>query len=271
MQPSRIFVSSLVTLCLLGGSLLRPTAATSGSDGQAANPQAWRGTVLQGNAIEIKGVNGNVKATAATGQEVEVSAVMRGRRSNPADVRLDIVQHGDGVTICALYPSGDSRPNECAPGDGGRMNVRDNDVTVEFTVRVPPGVRFVGKTVNGDVSADGLAAPVAVKTVNGDATFSTSAYGSAQTVNGSIRGSMGNTQWNQTLKFSSVNGSISLELPADTSTDVQAKTVNGSINTDFPITVTGRVNTRQLSGTIGGGGRSMDLETVNGSVTLKRR
>jgi hypothetical protein len=31
------------------------------------------------------------------------------------------------------------------------------------------------------------------------------------------------------------------------------------------------MNPRQLSGTIGGGGRSLQVETVNGSVTLRRR
>lgn len=271
MQPSRIFVSGLVLLCLAGAPARLPAANAAASDGQAANPQSWRGVIVQGNAIEIKGVNGDIKAVASTGQEVEVSAVMRGRRSNPADVRLDIVQHGEGVTICALYPSPDSRPNECAPGDGGRMNVRDNDVTVAFTVHVPAGVRFVGHTVNGDISADGLAAPVSVQTVNGDATFSTSSYGAAQTVNGSIRGSMGSSQWTQELKFRTVNGSITLDLPTDTSTEVEATTVNGNISTDFPISVTGKVNPRRLTGTIGSGGRSMDLETVNGSVTLRRR
>ena len=262
MQPSRVFASSLVAICLAGGQVF-PIVSAAVPDGQAANPQSWRGVIVQGNAIEIKGVNGEIKAIASSGQEVEVSAVMRGRRSNPAEVRLEIVQHSDGVTICAMYPSPDSRPNECAQGDGGRMNVRDNDVNVAFTVRVPAGVRFIGRTVNGDVSAEDLAAPVSVRTVNGEATFSTSSYGDASTVNGSVRGSMGSTQWSQTLRFRSV--------PADTSTDVQATTVNGSINTDFPITVTGRVNPRKLTGTIGGGGRSMDLETVNGSVTLKRR
>jgi hypothetical protein len=269
MKAHRVLSSSIVGLMLICG-LVRPTGTAAAGE-QAANPQSWRGLVLQGSAIEIKGVNGPINATASSGQEVEVSAVMKGRRSNPADVRIDIVQHADGVTICALYPSQDSRPNECAPGNGGRMNVRDNDVNVTFTVRVPAGVRFIGRTVNGDVTANGLSSPVSVETVNGDATFSTSAYGSAHTVNGSIRGSMGSTQWNQTLKFRSVNGSISLDLPGDASTDVEAATVNGSINTDFPITVTGRVNPRRLSGTIGGGGRSMDLETVNGSVTLRRK
>ena len=127
------------------------------------------------------------------------------------------------------------------------MNVRDNDVNVAFTVRVPAGVRFIGQTVNGDVAAEGLAAPVVGATVNGEAQFSTSSYGDASTVNGSIRGAMGSTQWNQRLKFRTVNGSISLDLPSDASTDVQAATVNGSINTDFPITVTGRVNPRRLT------------------------
>jgi DUF4097 and DUF4098 domain-containing protein YvlB len=241
------------------------------SVGQSANNQQWRGTVLQGSAIEIKGVNGDITASPASGAEVEVSAVMRGRRSNPADVRIDVVQHGDGVTICSVYPSTDGRPNECQPGDGGRMNVRDNDVTVSFTVRVPPGVRFVGRTVNGDVTADALAAPVSVRTVNGQASFSTSSYGEAKTVNGSIKGAMGSTQWGDRLSFTTVNGSISLELPADASTDINAKTVNGDISTDFPIAVKGRINPRTLNGTIGSGGRSLELETVNGSVTLRKR
>jgi DUF4097 and DUF4098 domain-containing protein YvlB len=125
--------------------------------------------------------------------------------------------------------------------------------------------------VNGDVRADGLSAPVSVTTVNGDATFSTSAYGEAVSVNGSVRGSMGSAQWNDRLELRSVNGSITVDLPADTSTDVKAATVNGSISTDFPLMVTGKVNPRRLTATIGGGGRGLDLETVNGSIILRKR
>jgi hypothetical protein len=259
----RAFTFSIVALTL--------TSGLSASLSQSSNPYQWRGSILQGNAIEIKGVNGEIRATGSTGTEVEVSAVMRARRSNPADVRIDVVQHGDGVTICAVYPNTDSRPNECQPGSGGHMNVRDNDVTVAFTVHVPPGVRFIGRTVNGDVTADSLAAPVSLRTVNGDASFSTSAYGDATTVNGSIRGTLGNTQWTALLKFASVNGSITLDLPADASAELSAKTVNGSISTDFPISVKGRINPRTLTGTIGGGGRSLEVETVNGSVSLRKR
>ena len=238
---------------------------------QAAAPFEWRGTVVQGNAIEIKGVNGDVTAEPATGGDVEVRAVRRGRKNNPEDVQIEVIQHGDGVTICAVYPNVDDRPNECKPGDGGRMNVRDNDVSVTFTVRVPNGVRFTGKTVNGDIEARDLTAAVSLTTVNGSVNFSTTSYGDAKTVNGSITGALGNSAWSGELNFATVNGSITLDLPTDISTDLRANTVNGDITTDFPITVLGRVNRRSLNGTIGGGGRSLELETVNGSVKLRRR
>ena len=39
---------------------------------------------------------------------------------------------------------------------------------------------------------------------------------------------------------------------------------------DGRITVTGQVSRRRLSGTIGSGGRPLELQTVNGSITLKR-
>lgn len=256
-------------LALLGSLVLAShtlaTAQTAGS------PFEWRGNVLQGNAIEIKGVNGDIIAEPAAGAEAEVTAIRTGRRSDPNSVGIEVVQHGDGVTICAVYPDTDGRPNECRPGGEGRMNVRDNDVNVAFTVRVPAGVRFVGRTVNGDVATGALTAPVSIRTVNGDAEFSTTGYGDASTVNGSIRGTLGSTLWNGELSFTTVNGGITLDLPADTSTDVRVRTVNGEISTDFPLTVSGRFSRRSVNGTIGAGGRSLELETVNGSVRLNRR
>lgn len=236
-----------------------------------AAPFRWHGAVAPGAAVEIKGVNGNVVAGRADGHEVEVVAEKRARRSDPESVTIEVVPHGDGVTICAVYPNGDGgRANECAPGEGGRMNVRDNDVTVDFTVKVPPGVRFIGRTVNGDVEAQQIGAAVSLKTVNGSVTFSTSASGDASTVNGSIRGNLGRTDWADTLEFNTVNGSVVLTLPNDVNTDVKAQTVNGDISTDFPLTVTGRWSRRRLQGTIGGGGRMLSIETVNGGITLKR-
>jgi len=231
----------------------------------------WRGAIAQGKAIEIKGISGDIRAEPSGSNEVEVVAVKRTNRDSPDSVRIDVVPHAGGVTICAVYPSRDGqRPNECQPGDGGRMNAQNNDVSVRFTVRVPAGVALVGKTVNGEIEANNLHGDVTLTTVNGSVTFSTSGGGRASTVNGSIRGSMGRADWSDTLEMKSVNGSITLTLPPDLSTDVKATTVNGDINSDFPMTLTGRISRRRVEGTIGGGGRLLSLDSVNGSITLKR-
>ena len=101
----------------------------------------WHGAIAQGKAIEIKGVNGDVRAEPSGSNEVEVVAVKRADRDNPDSVRIEVVPHAGGVTICAVYPSRDGqRPNECRPGRRRRMNVQNNDVSVRFTVRVPAGV-----------------------------------------------------------------------------------------------------------------------------------
>ena len=237
----------------------------------AAQDFTWHGLVGQGQAIEIKGVNGDVIAEPSGSNEVEVSAEKRARRDDPASVQIQVVPHAGGVTICAVYPSTRAdRPNECQSGDGGRMNVQNNDVTVRFTVHVPAGVTFVGRTVNGKVEATRLNGDLVLHTVNGSIHFSTTGTARADTVNGSITGAIGRADWTDRLEMSTVNGGITLTLPASLSTDVRASTLNGDIDSDFPMTVTGRVQPRRIEGTIGGGGRLLSLASVNGSITLKR-
>src|SRR2546427_12796040 len=152
-------ISRLALLHVVVALALVPRAA--GAQGEFH----WKGKVAPGKAIEIKGVNGDVRAVAGSG-DVDVTAVKHARRSDPDEVKIEVVQHEDGVTICAVYPSDGRRENSCDAGDGGHMNVRDNDVTVDFTVRVPTGVRFLGKTVNGEVEAAVLSSYLEAKTVD---------------------------------------------------------------------------------------------------------
>ena len=246
-------------------------AHVSAAEPQQQNEFRWHEPLAAGRVIEIKGINGNVEASPAAGGEVEVVAIKRSRRSNPDEVRIEVVRHGEGVTICAIYPTAEGRePNTCSPGDGGRSNVQNNDVSVNFMVRVPAGVRFTGKTVNGRVEAEGLSADVEARTVNGGVNVSTTGLARASTVNGSIRVVMGNANWTDELAFKTVNGGIDLSVPAGLNAQVEAKTVNGDISTDFPMTVTGTFSKRRLTGTVGSGGRDLRLETVNGSVQLRR-
>jgi hypothetical protein len=258
-------VSTLMLLVVAGGLALPVREAA------AQNEFHWSGKVAAGKAIEIKGVNGDVRAVAASGGgDVEVAAVKHGRKSDPDDVKIAVVPHAGGVTICAVYPSDGRRENTCEPGEDGHMSTHDNDVVVDFTVRVPAGVRFVGKTVNGAVEAANLAGDVDANTVNGSIRISTSGYAEARTVNGSITASLGRSNWSDAIEFSTVNGGITLDLPPTLSTEIRASTVNGDIETDFPLTVTGRLGPRHVHGTIGSGGRQLALTTVNGSIRLRK-
>jgi hypothetical protein len=242
-----------------------PPQQRQGSDFRFREPLA------AGRIIEIRGVNGSVSAEPASGGEVEVVAVRRARRSDPEEVRIEVVRHAGGVTICAVYPNPGGEPNTCGAGPNQRSNVRNNDTTVEFTVRVPAGVRFDGRTVNGKVEANNLGADVDAYTVNGSINVSTTGLARAQTVNGSITAVMGRADWQDGLEFKTVNGGIDLSLPASASARVEARTLNGEITSDFPLTVNGTFSRRRLSGTIGGGGdRELRLETVNGSVQIRR-
>ena len=245
-------------------------AAPAAEPQRQGNEFRLREPLGAGRTLEIRGINGSVSAEPSGGGEFEVVAVKRARRSDPDEVRIEVVRYAEGVLICAVYPNPGGEPNTCEPNNG-RSQVRDNDTTVNFTVRVPAGVNFEGRTVNGKVEAERLSADVDVKTVNGSISVSTTGVARAQTVNGSITAVLGSANWPDELEFKTVNGGIDLTLPASLSARVEAKTLNGEITSDFPLTVTGAFSRRRLSGTIGSGGdRRLILETVNGSVQIRR-
>ena len=231
----------------------------------------WHGKLKPGDVIELKGVNGAIVAQGSSGADVEVTAHKTGRRSDPAGVQIEVVPHDGGVTICAVYPDVDGRKNECKPGGEGRNSTHDNDVRVEFHASVPAGVRFVGRTVNGNVEANSLKSDLEAYTVNGNVKVATSGTAqTARTVNGSIDASLGAANWAHGAEFSSVNGSVNVAVPGKASADVHASTVNGGINTDFPLTVTGKFVGRKIDGKIGNGGPELKISTVNGSIQLRQ-
>lgn len=230
----------------------------------------WSGRIAPGATLEIKGVNGRIAAVPTEGREIELVAEKRGRRSDPKEVEIAFVEHPGGLTVCALYPSPDpGRPNECRPGEAGRNRTRNNDVAVEFTVKVPAGLAFVARTVNGSVRAERLLGDVAAYTVNGAVRLEAAGHARAETVNGSIRATLGRADWKDGTSFETVNGAVRVTLPAATDASVRVETVNGGIESDFSMS-DARKTRRSLTGTIGKGGRELKIKTVNGSVALRR-
>jgi DUF4097 and DUF4098 domain-containing protein YvlB len=226
----------------------------------------WSGVVALGETIEIKGINGDIIATSASGNSVIVTASKEGDNSDPSEVQIEVITHSGGVTICAVYPDVPGElPNECAPRAGGRMNTRDNDVEVTFWVSVPTGVDFVGSTVNGSVIGTDLESEAIAYTVNGDILISSSQLVTAGTVNGSIDARIGVTDLHYDLGYTAVNGDITVHVPATLNADVYLHTINGSITADMSFTV---VSPGDIRGVLGNGGNTLAMSTVNGNLEL---
>jgi hypothetical protein len=241
-------------------------AALAGQD-----PWSWSRALAAGKTIEVKGVNGTIDARLAAGSEVRVTARKEARRSDVESVRLEVVEHAAGVTICAVYPApSGEQANECRPGEGGRNSVRDNDVKVAFAVEVPRGVAFIGRTVNGGISAEALQSDVDAHAVNGAINVATAGVTRARTVNGSVDVQVGRADWRDPLEIETVNGRINFAVAGELNARVTASTVNGDIETDFPLTVQGRFGPKRLTGTIGSGGRELSLKTVNGDIAIRK-
>lgn len=226
----------------------------------------WSGKLAPDQVLIVKDINGNIDASgSSSSDQVEVSATKNG--SGAEDVRIRVMKLNDGVMICTIYP-GFLNSDNC--DSNSHFGNSHNNARVDFTIRMPRNVRFTGKNVNGDVNAESMGRYVEATSVNGSIRIATSSWASANTVNGSIDASLGRTDWSGDLEFKSVNGSVKVELPNNANTDIDFKSVNGHLDSDFPLTVQGSIGRHSVHGTIGSGGRTLDIKTVNGSGELRK-
>ena len=263
MRYIRAFLVTAIVAALVAGcdhdELAGPGRTTDSFD--------WRGTIAPGDAIEIKNINGNVTASFTSGSEVVVHAIKTGEDSDLESVTIEVVQHAQGVTICAVYPDVPGfEPNECLPGLAGNMTTRDNDVQVEFSLQVPAGVDFVGRVLNGDVIAEGLRSDAFAATVNGDVRVTTTGIAEAHSVSGSLTASIGQVDPGRDLTFRAMRGDVTVQVPSNINARVLAATSRGRIDSDFPLT--GTPNHR--TGVLGTGGPNLTLSTLEGDVDLQR-
>jgi hypothetical protein len=243
--------------------------AASEFEAQSAEGFRWTGRLASGQ-VEVKGINGDIRVSRADGSEIELVAQAKGRKSDPSTVRVERIEHAGGITFCAVYPTPEGEDaNVCAPGSGGRMNTHRNDVAVDFELRLPADLDFVGRTVNGEIEADNLGADVMAQTVNGDVEISTAGFAQAETVNGSIDVSMGASDFSRGAEFSTVNGSITLDVDDAVNANLDASWLNGGFESDLPFTLDGRLGKRSARGVLGDGGPELELKTVNGSIRIR--
>jgi hypothetical protein len=256
-MPAKNIKSLLISLALL---LVVPVLSAQDNSKQFH----WNGKLAIDNIIRVQGINGNVDARRAAGDEAEVTADISGPHAD--EVRVEVVPNADGIAVCEIYRN----YNSCDHGD--RRGDLDHDFSrtrINYHILVPSTVRFDGHTVNGNVVAENLTRRVKATSVNGSVKVSTKAWAEVSSVNGGVVAEMGSADWSGSLRISSVNGSITVALPPDANVEVSFSSINGHISSELPLT-TQSAGRGHMTGRIGNGGRDLRLSSVNGSVEIRK-
>jgi hypothetical protein len=271
-----------------------PAAVPAGSTlaGSPKNPVQslhWRGKTKN---LEVRAVNGPVRAVLGNGDEAEVVAnVLKNKHSEP--LRLQVIEKGAITLVCVVSdPSADRDDDDdddessnhhgdhhqshrdqsdhetSSPDSDGCGQGQGRGTSVELLVQVPKGTKFSGWTVNGAVEAQGLEGEVEAHTQNGAVRIETTGIARASTVNGPIRAKIGAKSWSGTLALESVNGRLEVELPADVGAELKADTVHGSVRV-APKLDAARVEDNHVEGRFGKGGGELRLRTVNGPIDVR--
>jgi len=223
-------------------------------------------TVDPGARVSLENINGGIRVSGYAGDTVNVTAHKKADKQEYLD-KLEVIidASDDYVRIETRHPKNTGSWLSWGDGGGG---------SVSYELVVPAGVDLDSiETVNGDVEIEAVDGDVKASTVNGTLTVSgLAADVSLETVNGSVTASFGRLGEGQRVNAEAVNGKITLVLPADASARIQAETVNGGIDADdFGLKAEKGFVGRDLSGDIGAGEARISLDTVNGSIRIKRQ
>lgn len=270
--PRTIVIPSIARDLLLVAALLAPATVASAQGSEQTSNFRWSEHIDAGRSVKISNINGTVTVRAGSGDRVEVTAVKRWRRGDPASVKIYAAREGGDIRVCPLYNRREDCNDHDRRDDDRRNRDYDDDVQVDFTVSVPRGVNVSAATVNGPVSVTGATENVDAATVNGDVTVE-SGRGrlSGTTVSGTVHATVITRP--SDMEFTTVNGSVIAELASNIGVDLEMTTVNGNLNTDYDVVLrSGRFNPFNVNAHLGpSGGPRMRLTTVNGDVTLKKR
>jgi len=217
-----------------------------------------------GGRFSLSNVNGSVVVTGGGGDSVEIIAIKKGDSQKDLDkIKIEISHSADEIVV------------ETELGESNHWYSRgSNSGSVKYEVIVPVATRLESvETVNGNVNISGVSGKVVAESVNGDLEISDLAGDvGLSTVNGSIEAGFSRLEDEQRVKVETVNGRVTIYLPENADVDINADTLNGGINAkDFGLETDKGFVGSDLNGKIGEGGARLNIDTVNGSIKIRRK
>lgn len=240
-----IFLAAVLALAGCGDQLSAASVTESFSQTVSLSP---------GGSMSVSNVNGRIEVSAWDRNEVQIEAVKRANSmAKLQEIEIDVAATGDQVEIETDLP-------------------RSGNASVSYRITAPASAVVEVDTVNGSVNIAGIRGGMNAHSVNGAIEADGLAESSEiKTVNGSVEARYSTAPSSGRHHFKSVNGAISVYMPATPSGRFTAKSVNGSIQNDFGIEVQkARYGPmRSMEGTLGSGAGLFEFSTVNGSIRIR--
>ena len=212
-------------------------------------------------AISLDNVNGDVEIRAWDETDVQLTYRISGKSEKTLERnKVKVKADASHLRVNTVHSKSNSW---WGSSDGG---------SVSYELKVPMGTRLRSvETVNGSIEIVGVSGEVDAETVNGSIEVKgISADAKLSTVNGRVEAQLDRLQSDQRVSMESVNGQIVVYLPDDADVEIRAETVHGSLRNDFGLTVDKGMVGRDLRGQLGSGGGRLTLDTVNGSINIRR-
>ena len=252
-----------ISVIVFSASMLYASLATA----DVKETEEFSYEINSGGRISLENINGDVKISGGNDGKVQVIAHKKAGSQEYMDgLKVVIDADSEYIRIETKHPksSGDHWYN--------KGNNRSGSITYEL--KVPSAIDLdTISTVNGDLQISLVSGKVKAETANGSLDVRDLAADiNLETVNGSIEAHFETLGGGQRVSADTVNGKIVLFIPADSSATVNAETLNGSIKADdFGLEADKGFIGHDLDGQIGAGEARISLDTVNGSIRLKKK
>jgi hypothetical protein len=210
----------------------------------------WTGVLAPETAIEVLNPYGDVRLRAADAGEVEVSAMIQRRTSDPVKPEVRLGRRRGRLTVQVDYPA---KPL----GDLHRVDV---------AVFIPAGARVAVRTKDGMIQANGLANDVELESAGGDVFLTTTGTARVSVGQGNISADFRRDHWGRTPRLTTRAGNITLRLPKDADARVQIQ-APGEISVGKDARLERRTVGKAVA-IFGQGTHPLSLETQRGDVTL---
>ncbi len=247
-----------------------PDPATVNTPFASQDDYRFTKALRPGQELGISNIDGDVTVTQGTGADAVITVTKRVIRGNGDLVTAIMEQTDAGIRVCTVYLNApDEKRTQCRGRNSSDRRHEPLEVEMTYTVSMPRGVRLAATTVDGNLRIEGLDTPATITTVDGDITYRGVMPEKLNSVDGDVSLEITGPVTRDT-QISTVDGTITLQLDRDVAIDVVASSVDGEIESDFPLTLKSKWGPRNMRGTINGGGASVKLSTVDGSIQIRR-